>query len=49
MPLTAKGKEIMASMVKSYGSVKKAKEVFYSSKNAGKIKGVDRPRKKRKK
>jgi hypothetical protein len=47
MPLTPKGKEIMASMVKQYGA-KKAKEVFYSAKNSGRIKGVDRPRKKRK-
>jgi hypothetical protein len=40
MPLTSKGKEIMSSMKKSYGP-KKAKQVFYASKNAGKIKGVD--------
>jgi len=40
MPLTAKGEEIMAAMVKEYGE-EKAKEVFYASKNAGKITGVD--------
>jgi len=40
MPLTAKGREILAAMRKTYGSEKKAKEVFYASINKGKIKGV---------
>lgn len=40
MPLTEKGKKIMAGMVEEYGE-EKAKEVFYASKNAGKISGVD--------
>jgi hypothetical protein len=40
MPLTSKGKKIMGSMRKQYGS-KKAKKVFYASKNKGNIKGVD--------
>ena len=40
MPLTAKGSKIMAAMVKEYGK-KKGKRVFYASKNAGKIKGVE--------
>jgi len=40
MPLTKKGKKVMRSMKKTYGSEKKAEEVFYSSTNAGKIKGV---------
>ncbi|HVH52917.1 MAG TPA: hypothetical protein VNA32_02150 [Actinomycetota bacterium] len=44
MPLTPKGRKIMASMKKTYGSAK-AKRVFYASKNAGKIRGVDRKRK----
>lgn len=35
----------MRSMQKTYGK-KKAKEVFYASRNAGKIKNVDRRRKK---
>jgi hypothetical protein len=39
-PLTKKGNEIMESMKKEYGS-KKGKQVFYASKNKGKIKGVD--------
>ena len=39
-PLTSKGKKIMKSMGKMYGS-KKGKQVFYASKNAKKIKGVD--------
>lgn len=40
MPLTSKGEEIMSSMKSEYGS-KKGEEVFYASKNAGTIKGVD--------
>jgi hypothetical protein len=40
MPLTAKGQEILASMKKQYGD-KRGEEVFYASKNAGKITGVD--------
>lgn len=40
MPLTAKGKKIMGSMRKEYGA-KKAKSVFYASRNSGKIKGVE--------
>lgn len=39
MPLTKKGKKIMTSMKKTYGA-KKAKQVFYASANAKKIKGV---------
>lgn len=40
MPLTKKGKKVMRAMKKSYGSSKKAKEVFYASANSGKISGV---------
>lgn len=40
MPLTKKGSKIMSNMKKTYGT-KKAKKVFYASKNKGKIKGVD--------
>lgn len=40
MPLTEKGQEIKSNMEKEYGS-KKGEEVFYASKNAGKISGVD--------
>lgn len=40
MPLTTKGHKIMSSMQKTYGE-KKGKSVFYASRNAGKIKGVD--------
>ncbi len=40
MPLTAKGSEIKANMEKTYGA-KKGEQVFYASKNAGKISGVD--------
>lgn len=45
MPLTKKGAKIKRSMAKTYGSKEKAERVFYASKNAGKIKGVDRKRK----
>ena len=44
MPLTAKGKKIMKSMKKQYGT-KKAKEVFYASRNKGVISGVEKKRK----
>jgi hypothetical protein len=40
MPLTAKGREILAAMKKNYGS-EKGEQVFYASKNAGKISSVD--------
>lgn len=41
MPLTSKGKEILSSMEKTYGSEEKAKQVLYASKNAGKVSGID--------
>jgi len=41
MPLTPKGKKIMKSMKKQYGK-KKGEQVFYGSKNKGKIKRVDK-------
>ena len=41
MPLNTKGKKIMKSMQKTYGK-KKAKEVFYASKNKGKLFGVEK-------
>lgn len=40
MPLTEKGSKIMSAMKEQYG-VKKGKQVFFASKNKGKIKGVD--------
>jgi hypothetical protein len=43
MPLTAKGEKIMGAMQKEYGA-EKGKRVFYASKNKGKIKAVDIPR-----
>ena len=45
MPLTDKGKKIMKSMKKQYGK-KKGEQVFYASKNKGKIKNVDKKREK---
>lgn len=41
MPLTKKGKKIKKAMAKTYGK-KKAEKVFYATRNAGKIKGVDK-------
>ena len=40
MPLTPKGKKILASMTKTYGA-KKASQVFYASINEGKITGAE--------
>ena len=45
MPLTKKGKKILINMRKTYGS-KKGEQVFYASKNKGKISGIDKKRKK---
>jgi hypothetical protein len=41
MPLTEKGKKIMNSMKREYGS-QKGKQVFYASRNKGTIGGVER-------
>lgn len=41
MPLTSKGRKIMAAMKKEYGD-ERGEEVFYASKNAKKIKGVEK-------
>lgn len=40
MPLTKKGKKIKSAMTREYGA-KKGEQVFYASRNAGKIKDVD--------
>lgn len=40
MPLTQKGDEILHAMQKEYGA-KKGESVFYASRNAGTIAGVD--------
>lgn len=40
MPLTAKGTKIKEAMQQEYGE-EKGERVFYASKNAGKITGVD--------
>lgn len=40
MPLTPKGTKIKNAMEKEYGK-KKGEQVFYASKNAGRITGVD--------
>ncbi len=46
MPLTKKGREIMAAMMKEYGK-KAGKSAFYASANAGTIKGVHKGGKKK--
>ena len=48
MPLTKKGRKIMKSMKKTYGD-KKSEQVFYSSRNKGTIKGVEKGRSRKKK
>ena len=40
MPLTAKGERILKAMVASYGKAD-GERIFYSSKNAGTITGVE--------
>ena len=40
MPLTEKGEKILEAMIEKYGE-EEGKRVFYASKNAGKITGVD--------
>ena len=41
MPMTKKGRDIMAAMKKEYGP-KRGEQVFYASKNKGTIRGVER-------
>ena len=43
MPLTKKGKKILAAMKKQYGS--RGKKIFYASQNKGTIKGTHKKRK----
>lgn len=45
MPLTQKGKKIKTALTKEYGA-KKGESIFYAMRNAGKITGVERKRKK---
>jgi len=40
MPLTKKGKKILESMTREYGS-KKGKQVFYASINSGLVTGAE--------
>lgn len=48
MPLTKKGAKIKAAMAEQYGA-KKGEQVFYASRNAGTVKGVDKPKKRKSK
>jgi hypothetical protein len=45
MPLSDKGRKIMSAMKKTYGD--RAERVFYASRNAGRIRGVEKGRKRR--
>ena len=45
MPLTKKGAKIKKAMTKEYGH-ERGEKVFYASKNAGKIKGVEKGKRK---
>jgi len=45
MPLTKKGQKILNAMREQYGD-KKAKQIFYASINAGKIRGAEGKKKK---
>lgn len=47
MPLNKKGREIMASMKKTYDDPDKAESVFYASRNKGTITGVEGKKKKK--
>lgn len=47
MPLSSKGRKIMAAMKKEYGE-DKGERVFYASANKGRIKGVHRGKRHRK-
>jgi len=47
MPLNEKGKKIMKSMKAQYGD-KKGEQVFYATKNKGKIKNVEKKSRKKK-
>jgi hypothetical protein len=44
MPLTKRGRKIMSRLRKTYG--KRAKRIFYALRNMGRIKGVDRKKRK---
>ena len=46
MPLTEKGKQVMAAMKDEYGA-KKGEQVFYASRNKGTISGVERSKRRR--
>lgn len=46
MPLSDKGKKVLAAMKKQYGT-DRGKEVFYASISKGKVKGVEKSRHKR--
>jgi len=41
MPLTEKGEKILSHMKSEYGTKEEGEEVFYASRNAGTISGVD--------
>lgn len=42
--MTAKGEKIRSHLIAEYGSKEKGEQVFYASKNAGTISGIDSDR-----
>jgi len=40
MPLTKKGKTILAALIEEYGDEEKAKEVLYAGENSGRFTGI---------
>jgi hypothetical protein len=46
VPLTKKGKKMMSSMKKQYGTGKKGESVFYATVRKKKLKGMERKKKK---
>ena len=46
MPLTEKGKKIIAEMIKRYGK-RKGEEVFYKMENSGKLTSITKKGKKK--
>lgn len=46
MPLTEKGKKILAEMIKRYGK-RKGEEVFYKMENSGKLTSITKKEKKK--
>jgi len=42
MPLTKKGRKILAALTKQYKDPKRAKSILYAGKNSGRFTGIDK-------